>query len=70
MSDKTIYDFSAKAINGKDTALSDYKGKVILIVNTASKCGFTPQFGGLEQLHKAYAGKGLAVMGFPSGDHA
>ena len=65
MSDKTIYDFSAKAINGKDTALSDYKGKIILIVNTASKCGFTPQFGGLEQLHKTYAGKGLAVMGFP-----
>ena len=65
MSDKSIYDFSAKAINGKDTPLSDYKGKVILIVNTASKCGFTPQFGGLEELHKSYAGKGLAVLGFP-----
>jgi glutathione peroxidase len=61
----TIYDFSAKAINGKDTPLSDFKGQVMLIVNTASKCGFTPQFAGLEALHKNYAGKGLAVLGFP-----
>ena len=61
----TIYDFQAQSISGKDIALSDYKGKVMLIVNTASKCGFTPQFGGLEALHKAYAGKGLVVVGFP-----
>ena len=46
-------------------ALSAFKGQVMLIVNTASKCGFTPQFGGLEELHKAYADKGLAVLGFP-----
>ena len=56
MSAKTIYDFSATAITGKDVPLSDFKGKVLLIVNTASKCGFTPQFGGLEDLHKTYAG--------------
>jgi glutathione peroxidase len=61
----TIYDFTAKSISGKDTSLIDFKGQVMLIVNTASKCGFTPQFGGLEELHKTYAGKGLAVLGFP-----
>ena len=61
----TIYDFSAKSISGTDIPLSDFKGRVMLIVNTASKCGFTPQFGGLEELHKTYAGKGLAVLGFP-----
>ena len=65
MSTPTIYDFQAQSISGKDIALSDFKGQVILIVNTASKCGFTPQFGGLEELHKTYAGKGLAVLGFP-----
>ena len=65
MSTHTIYDFEAKEIGGKDIALSSFKGKVMLIVNTASKCGFTPQFGGLENLHKSYAGKGLAVVGFP-----
>jgi glutathione peroxidase len=62
---QTIYDFEAKSISGKDIALSDFKGQVMLIVNTASKCGFTPQFGGLEALHKTYAAKGLAVLGFP-----
>jgi glutathione peroxidase len=61
----SIYDFQAQQINGKDVALADYRGKVLLIVNTASKCGFTPQFGGLEELHKAYTGKGLVVLGFP-----
>jgi glutathione peroxidase len=61
----TIYDFEARQINGQDIALSQFKGKVMLIVNTASKCGFTPQFGGLEELHKAYTGKGLVVLGFP-----
>ncbi|MES2508392.1 MAG: glutathione peroxidase [Pseudomonadota bacterium] len=65
MSAHTVYDFEALGINGKDVPLSEYKGKVMLIVNTASKCGFTPQFGGLEELHKSYAGKGLAVVGFP-----
>ena len=61
----SIYDFEARQINGKDIALSQFKGKVMLIVNTASKCGFTPQFGGLEELYKSYSGKGLVVVGFP-----
>ena len=65
MSSPTIYDFQAKSISGKNISLSDFKGQVILIINTASKCGFTPQFGGLEELHKTYGGKGLAVLGFP-----
>ena len=60
-----IYDFDARQINGQDTALSEFKDKVMLIVNTASQCGFTPQFGGLEELHKTYAGRGLVVLGFP-----
>ncbi|MCY1164351.1 Hydroperoxy fatty acid reductase gpx1 [compost metagenome] len=65
MSTPSVYDFEARQINGKDIPLSEFKGKVMLIVNTASKCGFTPQFGGLEELHKSYADKGLAVLGFP-----
>ena len=65
MSTDTIYGFEATNINGKTIPLDEFKGKVMLIVNTASKCGFTPQFGGLEDLHKSYAGKGLAVLGFP-----
>jgi len=63
---KTVYDFKARQIDGKDISLDSFKGKVMLIVNTASKCGYTPQFGGLEELHKQYAGKGLVVLGFPS----
>ena len=65
MSASTVYDFEALQIDGKNIALSAFKGQVMLIVNTASKCGFTPQFGGLEELHQAYAGKGLSVLGFP-----
>jgi glutathione peroxidase len=61
----TVYDFEARQINGQPIALSAFRGKVVLIVNTASQCGFTPQFGGLEELHKAHAGKGLVVLGFP-----
>ncbi|MDB5843703.1 MAG: Glutathione peroxidase [Polaromonas sp.] len=61
----TVYDFEARQINGQPIALSQFKGKPLLIVNTASQCGFTPQFGGLEALHKSYAGKGLVVLGFP-----
>ena len=61
----TIYDFEALQINGKPVALSKFKGKVMLIVNTASACGFTPQFAGLEALHQAYGSKGLVVLGFP-----
>jgi glutathione peroxidase len=61
----TVYDFEALQINGKSVALSQFKGKAMLIVNTASACGFTPQFAGLEELHKAYGKKGLVVLGFP-----
>ena len=61
----SIYDFEAQQMNGKTVPLSQYKDKVLLIVNTASACGFTPQFGGLEELHKEYADRGLVVLGFP-----
>jgi glutathione peroxidase len=61
----TVYDFEAQQIDGKTVPLSSFKGKVLLIVNTASACGYTPQFAGLEQLHETYAKKGLAVLGFP-----
>jgi glutathione peroxidase len=62
----TVYDFSAKSIDGKNHKLSDYKGKVLLVVNTASKCGFTPQYKGLEEVYKKYKDRGFAVLGFPS----
>ncbi|RTQ32567.1 glutathione peroxidase [Variovorax gossypii] len=62
----SVYDFEANLIDGKPVKLSTFKGKVLLIVNTASNCGFTPQFAGLEALHEKYADKGLAVLGFPS----
>ena len=61
----SIYDFEAQQINGQNVPLSQYQGKVLLIVNTASACGFTPQFGGLEELHRQYADTGLVVLGFP-----
>ena len=62
----TVYDFDAQSINGKPVSLKQFEGKVLLIVNTASACGFTPQFGGLEKLHESYADQGLVVLGFPS----
>ena len=61
----TVYDFDALQIDGKPVALSRFKGKAMLIVNTASACGFTPQFAGLEALHQTYGKKGLVVLGFP-----
>jgi len=61
----TVYDFDALGIDGKKVALKKFKGKAMLIVNTASACGFTPQFAGLEKLHETYGKKGLVVLGFP-----
>ena len=61
----SVYDFDALQINGQPVPLKQFQGKPLLIVNTASACGFTPQFAGLEELHKTYGGKGLVVLGFP-----
>jgi glutathione peroxidase len=61
----TIYTFTAQALNGETISLDRYRGKVLLIVNTASECGFTPQYAGLQKLHEDYAARGLDVLGFP-----
>lgn len=60
-----FYNFNALSIDGKEILMSDYKNKVVLIVNTASKCGFTPQFEGLEKLYKQYKDRGFVILGFP-----
>ena len=60
-----VYDFTARDIDGKERSLGEYRGKVLLIVNTASQCGFTYQYKGLEALHRKYADKGVEVLGFP-----
>ena len=60
-----VHDFKAKTIDGAEKNLSDYKGKVLLLVNVASQCGLTPQYAGLEELHKSFGARGLEVLGFP-----
>lgn len=66
----SVYDFKANDIQGNEKALSEYKGKVLLIVNTASKCGLTPQYEGLEELYKEYGEQGLEILGFPCNQFA
>ena len=65
-----IYDFTAQSLTGHDVSLGVYRGKVVLLVNTASACGFTPQFKGLEALHRAHGREGLVVLGFPCNQFA
>ena len=66
----TIYDFQAELLEGEQKNFSEYQGKVLLIVNTASQCGLTPQFEGLEQLYQDYQSKGLIILGFPCNQFA
>ena len=63
--EKTVYDFTVKNIDGREQPLADFRGKALLIVNVASKCGFTPQYEGLEQLQREYGPRGFSVLGFP-----
>lgn len=66
----TVYDYNAKTISGKDVPLEQYKGKTLLIVNTASKCGLTPQFSGLQELYDKFKGDDFEILGFPSNQFA
>jgi glutathione peroxidase len=68
MAANSVHEFNMRTIDGKDAALSAYKGKVLLFVNVASQCGYTPQYAGLESLYKQYKDKGLVVLGFPAND--
>ena len=61
----SVYDFTATRLDGREQSLADYRGQVLLIVNTASECGFTPQYAGLEALHEKFHDQGLTVLGFP-----
>ena len=66
----SVYDFTARDIDGNERSLGDYRGKLLLIVNVASQCGFTPQYKGLEALHRKYGDKGVEVLGFPCNQFA
>ena len=68
MAANSVHDFSMKSIDGKQTSLADYKGKVVLFVNVASQCGYTPQYSGLQSLYEKYEGKGLVIVGVPAND--
>jgi glutathione peroxidase len=65
-----FYDFEAKSLQGKQVSMKEYSGKLVLVVNTASKCGLTPQYEGLEELYKNYKDKGLVILGFPCNQFA
>ena len=65
---QSLYEFKVNSLDGKPVDLAQYKGQVVLVVNTASKCGFTPQYAGLEKLYLDYKDKGFAILGFPSND--
>jgi len=67
---QNFYDFKANSLKGKEISMADYKDKVVLVVNTASKCGLTPQYEGLEKLYKDYKDKGLVIIGFPCNQFA
>ncbi|HVM76172.1 MAG TPA: glutathione peroxidase [Candidatus Saccharimonadales bacterium] len=64
--EKTIYDFTLNSIDGQPTPLSTFKGKVVLLVNVASRCGFTPQYAGLESIYEKYKGRGFVIVGIPA----
>src|SRR5271170_383376 len=67
---RSVYDFTLKSIDGKPVSLSEYQGKVLLLVNVASKCGYTPQYAGLESLYEKYKDRGLVIVGIPANNFA